>query len=299
MDLDVHSNQPFRFLDLSAETRLQVYEHLVVVGKVFYSPDDFTLQNEDRFRDWTLYRKPELQLLRVCKQIHDEAEKVYLSKNLFVLPDFFHFRNPINLDILQPPGHIPFPEMPLVSNAASKLLKNISISFNVRQPTPNMMTHSKLEHLGPVWPGQPFKDMAPEKRVGLAHCRASQFLGDAWNQAARCLTDFLAPPNEDGFEDNGSDEDKDNDRPKVRNLLNLEIDLTKTYCPIGCCRLGVHVALLFAKLRPRNVTVIGLRTEQEQNAFLERVNRDYRYGMGRIYMNRDLVDLLGGYQKKK
>jgi hypothetical protein len=144
------------------------------------------------------------------------------------------------------------------------------------------MTYSKLENLGLMWPGRPFDDMAPEARLKLAHSCACRVSGDAWNQAVRWLTDFLAPPNEDGYEGTDSDKYEDNNYPKVLSLLNLEIDLSNAYCPIGCCCLGVHVALLFAKMKPRNVTLIGLRNEQEQIALLERVNRDYRCGMDGI-----------------
>jgi hypothetical protein len=82
-------DQTFRFLDLPAELRCQIYEYFVVVGKIFYSPDYYSVKNEKRFKDWEAYRTPELTILRVCKQMHSEAEEIYLSKNLFVLPDFF------------------------------------------------------------------------------------------------------------------------------------------------------------------------------------------------------------------
>jgi hypothetical protein len=83
------TEQPFRFLDLPAELRCQVYEELVVVGKIFYTPEQYSIMNEKCFKDWTAYAAPELSILRVCTQIHQEAEELYLSKHLFVLPNFF------------------------------------------------------------------------------------------------------------------------------------------------------------------------------------------------------------------
>ena len=81
------SDQPFRFMDLPTELRLQIYGYLVVVGKVFYKPDDDSvLSSPRRFKDLRAYRKPDLSILMVSKAVHKEAEEVFLSQNLFVLP---------------------------------------------------------------------------------------------------------------------------------------------------------------------------------------------------------------------
>jgi hypothetical protein len=58
-------------------------------------PEDYAVANERRFKDRKAYRTPSLGILRVCKQVHDEAEEVYLGKNLFVLPDFYSLREPM------------------------------------------------------------------------------------------------------------------------------------------------------------------------------------------------------------
>jgi hypothetical protein len=129
-------NDTFRFLDLPVELRCQVYEHFVVVGKVFYTPDDYAVMTEKRFNDWESYKAPHLQILRVCKEIHNEAEDVYLSKNLFVLPDFFAYHAPFKTANLEPQGHIQFSYRSLFSAAANKYLKNISISVNPRLSAP-------------------------------------------------------------------------------------------------------------------------------------------------------------------
>jgi hypothetical protein len=71
---------PFRFMDLPAELRIHVYEELVVVGKIFFTPSSYEVRESCRFTDYTKYRKPSLTILRVSKDIHKEAEDVYLSR---------------------------------------------------------------------------------------------------------------------------------------------------------------------------------------------------------------------------
>lgn len=80
---NVKSAKGLDFMDLPTEIRLQIYEELVVVGKVFYIPDKRRPMNRDRFAgdmsDYERYRKPALQVFGISKQIY-EAEEVYLSK---------------------------------------------------------------------------------------------------------------------------------------------------------------------------------------------------------------------------
>lgn len=77
-----------RFLSLPAELRVRIYEELLVVGKVFLDDHGRYTHHETPPReiDMNYYRKPSLAILRVSKLVHEEAEEVYLSKNLFVFP---------------------------------------------------------------------------------------------------------------------------------------------------------------------------------------------------------------------
>jgi hypothetical protein len=72
--------RPFRFMALPAELRIAVYEELVVVGKVFFTPDWLEISETSRFEDYDQLRPPQLQILRVSKTLQKEAEQVYLTK---------------------------------------------------------------------------------------------------------------------------------------------------------------------------------------------------------------------------
>lgn len=73
-------SMPFRLMDLPTEVRVAIYAELVVVGKVHYTPQRYDELNGRRFREPERYRKPELSILRVSKQVRDEAEDLYLSR---------------------------------------------------------------------------------------------------------------------------------------------------------------------------------------------------------------------------
>lgn len=71
VDHDVPQS-PFRFFDLPYELRLRVYEELLVLSKTL----DLDPSN-------TRQVAPRLQLLLVSHQMHDEASRVFYSRNTF------------------------------------------------------------------------------------------------------------------------------------------------------------------------------------------------------------------------
>lgn len=85
---------PFRFIDRIPELRIEVYKLLVVVGKVFYTHDHYDFDEEQRFKDWRGFSAPLLTVLRVSKADPEEAEYVYMSQNIFVLPTAFTSMSP-------------------------------------------------------------------------------------------------------------------------------------------------------------------------------------------------------------
>ncbi|KAK7513963.1 hypothetical protein IWZ03DRAFT_246298 [Phyllosticta citriasiana] len=80
--------QPFRLLDLPAEVRLRIYEHILLV------PHTIDL---DPSNTYTL--SPRLRLLLASRQLHDEAYRVFYGGNTFRLfpvhGRFIHTRKPL------------------------------------------------------------------------------------------------------------------------------------------------------------------------------------------------------------
>ena len=44
-----------------------VYDELVIVGKVLYTPDAYAAENEERFKDWESYRVSDTHVRTVCE----------------------------------------------------------------------------------------------------------------------------------------------------------------------------------------------------------------------------------------
>ncbi|THY47687.1 hypothetical protein D6C97_07908 [Aureobasidium pullulans] len=117
----VEQSSSLSFLDLPAEVRNKICHHCLVVGKVFPRAKS---HDDERFKGWMKHRKPQTQLLLVCKQVFLESTPMYFSQNQFVMshgpasewpwarPDALH-------------------DMP-VSRFAYQNLRMLSISFDYR-----------------------------------------------------------------------------------------------------------------------------------------------------------------------
>ena len=232
-----------------------MYEELVVVGRVFYTPDTYAVRNEKRFKDWKSYRAPRLAILRTCKQVHDEAEAIYLGNNLFVLPDQCTSRQPLigsgqREDAMsegRKRSHVPFHDRWLFSASASRLIQNISIGFSVRCAA-GLYTynHESWEHRGD------FDSLSPTDRLDRMHEEANLEMEDD--------LDFYLDMVSGYFRGGG--------RHELKRLDYLEFDLMNAYCSMGCCRLiGRHWSPAM-RLAPYKTSFLGVRNAEEEGTIM-------------------------------
>lgn len=241
----VMTTPPFRFFDLPTEIRVMIYQEVLVVGKVFYTPDEYDVWNGKRCRGHQLYHKPELQLLRVCKQIHAEAEPVYLSKNFFVLPIKWYKCQPFKelhwfriRDLNSHARH-------LFSPAGLFHVKNISISVDQKLAEPKGMTVDNWKHEELVYGSTSFAQLSHDKRFERVHNHMCEDVEWKWNTMTDHLNHF-------------------------QNGLNyIEVDFSNAFCPIGDCRpIGFAVDVWIKQAAPTTLDIIGLRTREEQGLFI-------------------------------
>ncbi|KAF2273417.1 uncharacterized protein EI97DRAFT_503494 [Westerdykella ornata] len=236
----------FRFLDLPLEIRFMIYEEVLVVGKVFYTPTDYDLSNGERCDNYQSFKKPELQLLKVCKRIHAEAEPIYLAKNLFVLPVDWFKHSPF-----RSPGGTSSSRF-LFSEAGLSLIKNVSlgIDFEVCRTSWDKFNNYYWTISRNEWHSfaskRPFAKLTQQEKLEEMH------------EALEVNRQF----------DWGFIEDK---LSNFRTTLNyVELDFTNIYCLLGECRPMdmVDIGYWISTLDPSTLIVKGLCSRAEREQFI-------------------------------
>lgn len=231
---------PSGFLDIPVELRLMVYEYLVLVGKVFYvfTPGKIKTEKGDNFANWMDHAVPDLTIFRICKQVHAEAEALYLQKNLFVLPQWFHLQPPFYMGTiaasLKPPGRLLFSANALV------VVKNISLTVGPRvRYYPKMRYGNRVN--GRLMEDIGFPILTPAKCSKHTHDRALYMLRMERDNFARIVKRLKAQ------------------------LEYLELDFIDAHCPFGCCReIGANMSYLHF-LRPKVIHAVGLKNGEEKS----------------------------------
>jgi hypothetical protein len=212
------THQTFWFLDLPLEARVRIYGYLVVVGKVFYIPDRHAIELELRFEDLHTYYAPSLQILRVCKQIRDEAEAIYALKNTLILPHHWHCCHPFGNVHQQMHTHL----RSLFSARTLPHIKRASVSFSGR-----LCSHPNTLHID------------GDQLHKTAYKTGKTKLALYWLQMLYQLYD-------------------PRDGSTTLDLDFLEPDFTDAYCPMGCCRMLMSGSMLAKVLRPKKMRLLGL-----------------------------------------
>ncbi|KAJ4345093.1 hypothetical protein N0V95_005940 [Ascochyta clinopodiicola] len=247
----------FRFMDLPAELRLEIYKEIVVVGKVFYTPDRCSLSDFARFDDYQNYHKPWLSILRVSKAVHNEAEDVYLSQNLFVLP--FDFARLLPFIHLEPHG-----QRFLFSAEAPAKTRHLSIEVSSRtRDEPHTMERGIWDQMDQEGP-ETFDGRNEQERLQHAHDFS------LWRYDAAEVYNI-------------------NRLQDMHALQTLELDYTNAYCPVGCCRLTKmlrHWDEVLPKMK--KVRVLGLRHEDEEKEFMTSWSTITKTSTEELYMKHDI-----------
>ena len=179
------ATQPFRFMDLPAEMRVEIYKSLVVVGKVSYTPDWYELENSARFKDLDTTPVPSLTILRVSKVVHEEAEDVYLTQNIFVLPLCWGDMHPFEA---KPESSRAARKRHSFSSNAFAKLRHVSIAYCIRSSKTSLVKSNSS------WAEEGVKSFGEVDTINEAHVWAHHFMCNTRRIARNDLKEFKALP---------------------------------------------------------------------------------------------------------
>ena len=205
---------PFRYFDLPTEVRDQILRLLLVRENVALGKEK-SIRN--RFSGWS-HEKPMWQLLRVNGQLRAEAKVVLFSQrnNTFYFPIGGTLTGVAWWYMLgRPSPHI---------QAVPPPIRKLDCAFDMRdfeETTFNMFEGTKRDYDDEMAPGDvPFERLPPIERLDLIHDSYRSNMLRVWRGIAEAFC--------------------------MMKLYLLRLDVSKAYCPLGCCRL-VEEAVGFMK----------------------------------------------------
>lgn len=238
-------NSYFPFQKLPPEIRNMIYKELVVVGKVFLTPSNdnepYRLEyyHGGRYHHMEHFRKPELQLFRVCKQFRGEAEPLYLAKNLFVLPVDWHQCKPVARDSTMAMSQ----DRHLFPDSGLRHIRNISIAVDQRLCKQSPQLDKEWWDSYYVVHRSPFDGMTEAQRLRAYHQKECKLTSYEWTEMINSLTVFSE-------------------------IKYIEIDFTNAFCAAAICRpVQLIIGEWIKHLAPRRIDVIGMR-RNERAAFI-------------------------------
>lgn len=228
---------PFPFMDLPSELRCEVYKYLLVVGKVFFTKLDPNIHHKARYKDHQAYRKPDLAILRVSKEVCAEAEDIYFTYNMFVLPVRFEEYARNSREVPESRRRV------LFSKRAWRKIRHLGVEVSsmgaqfVLEEEASELAHS-LTNIR--W------------RPSYIHDEQREYIHEKTLRKAEDIVEHVFAWLMD-----------------MKEARTIEIDFTSAYCPLACCRLLFQTCMVYVLARMEKVRILGLSDEPEEDEFTE------------------------------
>lgn len=224
-------SQPFWFMDLHKEIRLEIYEYLLVPGVITLRHSDGVYDEDERYAE--LENTPiyaETQLFLVSKQVKDGSLPLYLSRNLFIVPP--GRQSWICAQALyDSPNHV------IYGSTSAQLFRRLSIAFDLRDC--NLQTMA-VQSIGAMtapdtayWPRLSFT----ERMMAIHSSAEDDLISHHWCLLGETIALHLR-------------------------LNFLQLNFENSYCPFGCCDLRGHAVKRLTEVdwaySPKLIEILGV-----------------------------------------